>query len=98
MEREGDPRQRALALLESQHAFPGPFEFRVVLRPEGRAAALGALMSAAGPDSSLIDVTERASHAGRYLALRVKVQLDRAEQVLDVYEVLKEVDEVITAL
>lgn len=98
MESPSDPRQRALALLEAQHAFPGPFEFRVVTRPVGRAAALGALMSAAGESAVLIDVSERASMGGKYVSLRVKVHLEGAERVLDVYEVLRQVDEVITAL
>jgi putative lipoic acid-binding regulatory protein len=97
-DRDADPRRRAIALLESQHVFPGPFEFRVVIRPDGRAAALGALISAAGPEASLLEVTERASQGGRYLSLRVKVHLDSADVVLDIYEVLREVDQVITAL
>jgi putative lipoic acid-binding regulatory protein len=100
MAEEGvDPRRlRALALLESQHTFPGPFEFRVVMHPEGRAAVLGAMMSAAGPDALLLDVSERSSTNGKYLSLRVKVRLGRAEDVLEVYEVIRAVDDVITAL
>lgn len=98
MEQAGDARQRALALLEAQHAFPGAFEFRVVIRPEGRGAALAALLAAAGGSEVLLDVTERPSSAGRYVSLRVKVRLERAEKVLDVYEVLREVEHVITVL
>lgn len=98
MEHTGDARQRALALLEAQHAFPGAFEFRVVIRPEGRAGALGALLAAAGGGEVLLDVTERPSSAGKYVSLRVKVHLDQAEKVLDVYEVLRQVEHVITVL
>ena len=97
MEPAGDARQRALALLEAQHAFPGAFEFRVVIRPEGRAAALGALLAAAS-GGELLDVTERPSSGGKYVSLRVKVHLEHAERVLDVYEVLRQVEHVITVL
>ena len=36
-----DRRERALALLESQHTFPGPFDFRVVTRPADRGILRG---------------------------------------------------------
>lgn len=98
METPSDPRLRAIALLEAQHEFPGPFEFRIVTRPVGRAAALGALMSAAGETAVLVTISERTSMGGKYVSLRVKVHLETAERVLDVYEVLREVDDVITAL
>lgn len=98
MEQAGDARQRALALLEAQHAFPGPFEFRVVIRPEGRGGALAALLAAAGGSDVLVDVNERPSSGGKYVSLRVRVELASAEKVLDVYEVLKQVEHVITIL
>jgi putative lipoic acid-binding regulatory protein len=91
-------RTRALALLESQHAFPGPFEFRVVVRPEAGPAALDALLLAAGGRDRLIDVSERTSEHGNYRSLRVRVQLERAAEVLDGYEVLRAVDGVVTVL
>jgi putative lipoic acid-binding regulatory protein len=94
----GDRRERALALLDSQHAFPGPFEFRVVIRPDGRPAALGALLAAAGGSERLIEVTERSSERGNYVSLRVKVQLESSAVVLDVYEVLRRVDGILTVL
>ncbi|MEZ4235592.1 MAG: DUF493 family protein [Myxococcota bacterium] len=95
---EDDPRERALALLEAHHTFPGPYEFRVVMRPPARGAVLGAVMSAAGSGAVLLDVSERASAAGNYLSLRLRVQLEGAERVLDVYEVIRAVDDVITAM
>lgn len=89
---------RAIALLESQHTFPGPFEFRVVIRPAHRAAALSALLSAAGGSEALLEVGERASSHGNYLALRIKVHLDAATRVLQVYEVLRQVEGVLTVM
>jgi putative lipoic acid-binding regulatory protein len=91
-------RQRAIALLQAQHSFPGPFEFRVVTRPGGKGLVLQALLAGAGGVGRLVDVSERASCAGTYVSLRVRVNLDRAEHVLDVYEVLKNVEQVVTVL
>ena len=72
---EEDPRQRAIALLESQHAFPGEFEFRVVIRPPAKAAALGAVLAVTGGSVSLVAVTERPSANGNYLALRIRARV-----------------------
>lgn len=98
MAEEKDPRQRMIALLESQHAFPGVFEFRVVIRPAARSAALGAVLAVTGGSGALVDVNERPSSAGNYASLRVKVRVEAATGVLDVYEVLRGVDGVLTVL
>lgn len=98
MELADDRRGRVIALLEAQHSFPGPFQFRIVTRPDGRAVVLAALLAAVGGSERLIDVNERASCAGTYVSLRVLVTLDHAEHVLDIYEVLKQVEQVVTVL
>lgn len=98
MELADNRRERVIALLEARHRFPGPFEFRVVTRPADRAVVLSALSAAAGGSERLLDVGERASCAGTYVSLRVQVQMDRAEHVLDVYEVLRQVEQVVTVL
>lgn len=98
MERHDDPRERAIALLESQHDFPGPFEFRIVIRPPTRSAVLGAVLSVAGGSEALLDVSERASSQGTYVALRVRVRMAEAASVLDVYEVLRGVTGVLTVM
>ncbi len=89
---------RAIALLESQHEFPGPFEFRVVLRPQHRGAAVAALLAAAGGSHTLLEVTERSSSHGNYLALRVRVQVQSSRTVLEVYEVVRQVEGVLTIM
>jgi putative lipoic acid-binding regulatory protein len=98
MTEEKDPRERAIALLESHHAFPGVFEFRVVIRPTARSAALGAVLAVTGGSDSLVDVNERESSNGNYTSLRVRVKVDAATGVLDVYEILRGVDGVLTVL
>jgi putative lipoic acid-binding regulatory protein len=91
-------RDSALALLRSQHAFPGPFEFRVVVRPPVAAATISAMVAAAGSDAALEELSERHSSGGKYVALHVRIRLSDAERVLDVYEVLRGVDGVMASL
>lgn len=98
MTEEKDPRERAIALLESQHAFPGVFEFRVVIRPAARTPALGAVLAVTGGAASLVEVTERPSAQGNYVALRIRTRVAEATRVLDVYEVLRGVEGVLTVL
>jgi putative lipoic acid-binding regulatory protein len=93
-----DERDRALALLRDQHAFPGEFNFRVVAHPSRRTIIVSAVAAAAGGGEALVDVTERSSRQGNYLALHIKVLVADAEVVLDVYEVLKGVDGVLTVM
>lgn len=91
-------REEALALLAQQHVFPGPFEFRVVVRPPVRGAVISAMVVAAGAAARLEHVGERASKHGKYVALAVTIHVPAPEQVLDVWEILKSVDGVVTSL
>jgi len=94
-----DPEERArtLALLRDQHTFPGPFGFRVVIRPGLRATVVQAVVAVLDVDA-LGDVHERSSRKGNYVALRLEARMASAEQVLEVYDVLKRVDGVLTIL
>jgi len=83
-------------LLESQHAFPGEYTFRVVVRPVARAEVVSAL--AAVRDCEVLHVDERASRKGTYLSVRVTTRLERAEVALDAYEVLKQLSSVLTVM
>ena len=91
-------RDRALALLRDQHEFPGEFSFRVVVHPPSRSTILSAVVAAVGEGGTLVRVSERASRKGTYIALHIRVQVDDAETVLDVYEVLKGVDGILTVM
>jgi putative lipoic acid-binding regulatory protein len=91
-------REAALALLRSQHEFPGVFEFRVVVRPAVAASVVTAMSAAAGEGASVREVTERHSKNGNYVALHVQIEVDDAERVLDVYAVLRVVDGVMASL
>ncbi|MCB9683804.1 MAG: DUF493 family protein [Alphaproteobacteria bacterium] len=89
---------RAIALLESQHDFPGSFEFRVVIRPAHRSSAVAALLAAAGGSETLIEVSERSSSHGNYLALRIRVHVETPHTVLQVYDVMRQVEGVLTIM
>jgi putative lipoic acid-binding regulatory protein len=88
-------RDEARDLLLSQHTFPGPFEFRVVVRSTATSTAISAI--AAG-GVKIEEVGERKSDRGSYIALHVKTHVDSADDVLDVWEVLRGVDGVVAQL
>lgn len=95
---DADGRERALALLLAHHTFPGPFEFRVVVRPVHRTTAVTAVASAVGGGDALLSVDEKRSAQGNYVSLRITVQAESAHAVLDVYEVVRRVEGVLTVM
>ena len=91
-------RDDALELLRSNHDFPGEFQFRVVVRPPATAKTVTAMVAAAGPGARVAAVDERLSSKGTYVALHVTIEVRSAECVLDVYEVLGELDDVLAKM
>lgn len=90
-------RERVLELLRSQHEFPGPYRFRIVVRPDDRSTVVSAVSAAAGEDA-VQDVSERPSRNGSYVAVHVLAEMRSAEDVLDVYDVIRALPEVLTAM
>jgi len=97
MDPQPDERERVLSLLRSQHDFPGPYRFRIVVRPEDRPTVVTAVSAAAG-DDAVLDVSERTSRHGSYVAVHLRAHMTSAEAVLDVYDVIRELPEVLTAM
>lgn len=95
---DSDPVARARALLEAHHTFPGPFEFRVVVRPVHRSAAVTAVAHAVGGSESLLSIDERRSSQGTYVSLRIRVHAETVDTVLGVYEVIRTVEGVLTVM
>jgi putative lipoic acid-binding regulatory protein len=91
-------RESSLALLRAHHTFPGSFEFRAVVLPHAAPAAIGAMVAAAGEGSRTEHVDERRSSKGTYVALHVRIFVQDAERVLDVWEVLRAVEGVLTTM
>lgn len=98
MSEDLDARERALLLLRNHHPFPGTFEFRAVVRPETRSSVVSAVVAALSTPQPLRGLSERPSRQGTYVSVRIKVEVQTAEEVLDVYEVLRALDGVLTAM
>jgi putative lipoic acid-binding regulatory protein len=88
-------RERAVALLESQHRFPGPYEFRVVVRADGVSGVVSALAAALARPSK---VEERRSGTGKWISVHYTVEIGSAEEVLDVYDLLRQMDQVVLVM
>lgn len=91
-------RDQSLELLRSNHTFPGPFQFRVVVRPPAATSTVTAMAAAAGSGARVLDVEERHSSKGTYVALHVRIEVAAAESVLDVYEVLGSMEHVLAKM
>jgi putative lipoic acid-binding regulatory protein len=89
-------RADALALLRQNHEFPGLYKFRAVVRAGGSVAVVTALGAMVG--DRVRNIEEAPSKNGNYVSVRLDVHLDGAEQVLDVYELLRTLDQVVTLL
>ena len=91
-------RNESLELLRQQHAFPGPFDFRVVVRKGTSASVVSAMVAAAGAGALVKDVQKRMSSKGSYEALVVSMHIGSAELVLDVYSLVGNLSDVVTAM
>jgi hypothetical protein len=89
--------EKMIALLEEHHAFPGPYSFRFIIRPEARAAVIAAA-TAAVPLARCVDLKDRPSREGRFLTVEIELHLEAAREVLDVYAAVKAVEGVLTSL
>ena len=98
MSTDDEARDKALELLKGHHTFPGTFEFRVVVIAESQSAAVAATAAAVGGRDRIKQVSERRSSRGKYVSVRLCVEVDSAETVLDIYSVLKAVHGVMTLL
>lgn len=85
-------RSEALELLASQHEFPGPFEFRVVVGRGGTEAVVQAITGALSGEARVRDVVRRDSRNGTYASLRIRVEVPDPETVLRVYAAVKTVE------
>lgn len=92
-----EQRERVRALLAEQHTFPGPYLFRVVVKPVDRDRIVGAVEATVGADR-VLDVGERPSREGTYVSLRISVQADSPDQVLDVYDAVRAIEGVFAVM
>jgi putative lipoic acid-binding regulatory protein len=93
-----DERQRAIDLLEANHAFPCQFFVSVIARNDD--AIEGAVLIAARGDAIHASVSHerKPSSGGKYMSHRLEVPCATADEVLSLYARLRAVDGVITVL
>ena len=89
---------RLLELLRLQHDFPGPYTFKVICRnvpgivERIGAAAVAAVELVRPPPPP----RQRASSGTRFVSLTLDVEVRAPEDVLELYKVLREQDDVIS--
>lgn len=89
-------RQEALELLRQSQEFPGSYRFRVVVRAGETAPVVSAVSAELG--AALKDVDERPSRKGTYTSVRLRAEVESAEQVLEVYALLEALDGVLATM
>lgn len=89
-----EDRERLLALLRDQHRYPGVHRLQVVVRNEEAQieAVLSALAAAVPSDGPALRHERVPSRAGTYVSLRVHVPVGEAEDVLELYRLLGELE------
>ena len=90
-----DEREQMLALLQSNHTFPGRYAIRVVVAKEGEPALMAAVQATA---LELVEVTSNPSRTGKWTSVRLVLEVQSAEEVLTLYEVVNGVEGVVTSL
>lgn len=84
-------REETLELLRSQHDFPGPFDYRIVLDPAAREPLLLAAREAL-PEGSFEVLGSKTSSRGTYISLHLRARVGSAEDVLRIYAALRGVE------
>ncbi len=91
-------KQRLRELLDSQHHFPGSYTFKVIYRSEeGMTAQICAAISeSTGIEIRDEDFAVRESSSANFLSMTLEIEVERAQHVLDVYEVLSKVENIVS--
>ena len=86
-------RETLLKRLNDVHAFPGEYVFKVIgtNSPEFVTRSVQATVNVLG-SSANPDVSTRSSSGGKHLSVTLTVDVDQAEDVLDVYALLQEME------
>lgn len=87
---QDDAVAQALDALRAAHTFPGTFTFKAIgaNEPAFTAATLQAVVAVLGPQC-LPDVDTRPSAHGRHQAVHLRAEVQRAEQVVEIYALLR---------
>ena len=100
MNEEDERREKArlLALLESQHSFPGPYTFKVIYRNKDDMSEhiRARIKEATGIKITDGQVAVRSSSAANFLSMTLDMDIQTAQEVLDVYDVLSTVEDIVS--
>jgi putative lipoic acid-binding regulatory protein len=90
--------ERLLALLESSHTFPCVFTFKLIYRSEAgvEERLVKTISSAAGVEDAVAPTQRRESAAGRFTSLTLDLPVEDAKDVLQLYRVIREQEEVVS--
>ena len=91
-------RERLRALIEAQHDFPGPYTFKVIFRNDPGAALtiLEALRAGASRPVPIDAEQMRTSSGGKFGSMSFDLDVGSAEDVLDIYRVLAEIEGIVS--
>ena len=95
-----EQRQRTLALLEANHAFPGDYPLTVIARNDEAvtAALVLAIEDELGASLGVTAREQKLSAGGKYVSHRLRVPCAAATVVVRLYERVRRVDGVMTVL
>jgi len=91
-------KQRLRELLQSQHHFPGSYTFKVIYRSEeGMTARIcGVVSESTGIENREKNLSVRESSSANFLSMTLEIDVQSAQDVLDVYEVLSNVENIVS--
>lgn len=92
-------RQSSLELLNATHTFPCEFTLKIIGKStEDFADRCAAAVNSVLPTAQDIPVSLRSTPNGRHTSVTLLPKLSSAEQVLEVYECIKQVDGVVMTM
>ena len=91
-------KERLRELLESQHVFPGGYTFKVIYRSaDGMSERIcEAICESTGIEISVDNLAVRESSSANFLSMTLDLEVQSAQQVLDVYEVLGKMENIVS--
>lgn len=78
--------------------YPCTYPYKLICRPDAVETVRGCVLRTLGPQAQVLDVHQRASKNGKYIALTISITASSAAQIESVYAALRGVDGIVTSL
>ncbi len=78
--------------------YPCTYPFKLICQPASVEAVRLSILQSLGADARIVDIHQRASRNGRYVALTVQAEAQSASQIESVYADLQTVPGIVTSL